>query len=71
MALKDKPANWAKKSSRKASKPREVRQRFNAPAKVTASFPSDKAMIDFIGRAVSGGVEVTTADGQKLKIRLL
>ncbi len=45
--------------------------RFDSGARVVATFPSNKAMLDFIGRAISGGVKVTTADGQKLTIKLL
>lgn len=52
-------------------KPRPIK--FDGPARIVATFPTNKAMLDFIGQslAMRGGIPVTTASGQKCRIRFL
>jgi hypothetical protein len=52
-------------------KPRPIK--FDGPARIIASFPNNQAMLDFIGQSLAtrGGIPVTTATGQKCRIRFL
>lgn len=52
-------------------KPRQIK--FDGPARIIASFPNNQAMLDFIGQSLATrvGIPVTTATGQKCRIRFL